>query len=153
MDEFGSVEEARRDLAQLLGRKKGIASGKGSKMMKLSQPRLRRVLLSLCAYCILFDLLILLNYLYSKFLDPMTLLTCTLLGTFSQHTISRVNDKLVLETAWTVYVKGVAKVNALVAFDDWIAVGGFGKDGEGLVEMWKIECGGADEGNAIIGSL
>ncbi|ETW85973.1 hypothetical protein HETIRDRAFT_29644, partial [Heterobasidion irregulare TC 32-1] len=70
------------------------------------------------------------------FLDPMTLLTCTLLGTFSQHTISRVNGKLVLETAWTVYVKGVAKVNALVGFDGWIAVGGFGKDGEGLVEMW-----------------
>ncbi|THH13865.1 hypothetical protein EW146_g6405 [Bondarzewia mesenterica] len=76
------------------------------------------------------------------FLNPTTLITCTLLGTITQHMISRAGDDsgtLTIETVWTTSAMGLAKVNAMAAYSGWITIGGFDKQGKGLVEMWRIE--------------
>ncbi len=43
-----------------------------------------------------------------------------------------------LETSWTCETRGLEKVNAIAASKDWLAIGGFGKDEKGLVEVWSV---------------
>ncbi|KII88293.1 hypothetical protein PLICRDRAFT_618934 [Plicaturopsis crispa FD-325 SS-3] len=74
------------------------------------------------------------------FADPATLISCTLLGTVTQHQISRStteDDRLELVTAWTQETKSMAKVNAMAVDDEHIVIGGFRADGKGAVELLK----------------
>ena len=42
-----------------------------------------------------------------------------------------------VETICTGEVNSLEKVSALAATDKWLAIGGFGKDEKGLVEVWS----------------
>ncbi|KAH7906370.1 WD40-repeat-containing domain protein [Hygrophoropsis aurantiaca] len=72
------------------------------------------------------------------FIGPRSFLTCTLLGKVTQHEIcgSSEENNLSLTTSWTKTVEHTVKVNALIAVDEWIIIGGFGKDGKGVTECW-----------------
>ena len=76
----------------------------------------------------------------SAFTDPNTLITCTLLGTVSQHYLqfNPSDNTIQVHLRWTRDVECLAKVNALAVHGDWLAVGGFGKDKKGVVEIWYI---------------
>lgn len=66
-------------------------------------------------------------------------MTCTLLGTITCHSIQRdENQNIGIETMWRAQTKSIAKVNAMGVHAGWISVGGFNKDGQGLVEMWRV---------------
>lgn len=74
------------------------------------------------------------------FLDATTVLTCTLLGSIHAHSISRTPEgKLEAEKEWSTDASAVDKVNALVAVDHWLAVGGINKVGKGIVEVFKFQ--------------
>ncbi|KAH7926623.1 hypothetical protein BV22DRAFT_1032619 [Leucogyrophana mollusca] len=74
----------------------------------------------------------------TTFIAPRTLLICTLLGKVTQHEICGASSEgnLALEMKWTKTAENVVKVNALVAVEEWIVIGGFGKDGKGVIECW-----------------
>lgn len=66
-------------------------------------------------------------------------MTCTLLGTITFHSIRRdENQNIGTEMIWTAQTKSIAKVNAMGVHAGWISVGGFDKDGKGLVEMLRV---------------
>ncbi|KDQ60768.1 hypothetical protein JAAARDRAFT_124475 [Jaapia argillacea MUCL 33604] len=76
------------------------------------------------------------------FINSSTFLTCTLLGTLTCHSLSRIVDgdgtpSLQSKVEWTTEPEELAKVNSVSIQGDWIAVGGFNKDGKGLVEIWS----------------
>jgi hypothetical protein len=68
------------------------------------------------------------------FIDPDTLVCCTLLGIVSLFRLDR--DPPQLELLYSKGTEGIEKVNALAVEDPWLAIGGFGKDGKGVVELW-----------------
>jgi hypothetical protein len=75
----------------------------------------------------------------SAFLDPKTIVTSTLLGSISQHTLSTKGNP----EDWTIasiavaQARFIAKVNALAAHGDNVAVGGFRADGKGTAEVYQ----------------
>jgi hypothetical protein len=73
----------------------------------------------------------------SAFRDPTTIICCTLLGIISQFRLSR--DPLRLTLVFAKGTDGLAKVNTLAIEGCWLAVGGFGKDKRGIVELWSID--------------
>ncbi|KAI0093977.1 WD40-repeat-containing domain protein [Irpex rosettiformis] len=74
----------------------------------------------------------------SAFTAPATLVTCSLLGRISQHTVMYDEDFTArLDAAWTGSVTNLAKVNTLTASAEWVIVGGFSEDGRGTVELWR----------------
>ncbi|KAI0320119.1 WD40 repeat-like protein [Amylostereum chailletii] len=76
-----------------------------------------------------------------RFITPVKVLACSLLGTLSMHTLSEVGDDgaaFDITPLWKVESKTLAKVNAISTHDDRIAVGGFNKEGKGVVEVWQL---------------
>nr|VWO98043.1 N/A [Ganoderma boninense] len=65
-------------------------------------------------------------------------LTCSLLGVLTEYSISRDADgELVATKSWTTVTKALEKVNAMAADQSRILVGGFTKEGKGVVEVWQ----------------
>lgn len=66
------------------------------------------------------------------------LLTCTLLGRLALHVVSYDSGQGIHpDTKWAGNVVNLEKVNAIAANGEWLAIGGFSKDGAGLVEVWR----------------
>ena len=63
------------------------------------------------------------------------------MGVVTQYLLlyNEVEGSVVLQQLWQKESSGLAKVNALVADDKRIIVGGFSADGRGLLEIWKQE--------------
>jgi hypothetical protein len=72
---------------------------------------------------------------FRGFVDLNTLICCTLLGIVSMYRLSR--DPLQLQLLYSKGTEGIEKVNALAVDGQWLAIGGFGKDGKGVVELWN----------------
>ena len=73
------------------------------------------------------------------FLDPSTIVTSTLLGIISQHSL-RIEGKTKdwgLESVSVAQTQCIAKVNGLAVHDDKVAVGGFRADGKGAAEVYQ----------------
>ncbi|KAM5532069.1 hypothetical protein V8D89_012224 [Ganoderma adspersum] len=65
-------------------------------------------------------------------------LTCSLLGVLAEYSISRDSDgKLVATKGWSTSTRSLEKVNAMIADHCRVVVGGFAKDGKGVVEIWQ----------------
>ena len=47
-------------------------------------------------------------------------------------------DSLQVESCWKASTQSAIKINAMVASEERIAVGGFSQDGKGLVELWAV---------------
>jgi hypothetical protein len=72
------------------------------------------------------------------FIDPATLLFCTLLGKTVQCRIHR-GDKSTaanVEVIWTRETQHVAKVNALTVNECSVVIGGLDQQGRGIIEIW-----------------
>ncbi|EJF66094.1 hypothetical protein DICSQDRAFT_97887 [Dichomitus squalens LYAD-421 SS1] len=64
-------------------------------------------------------------------------LTCSLLGSLAEYTLSRGADgKLRAEQRWSASTQSLEKVNAIAGSQSRVAVAGFGKDGKGVIEIW-----------------
>ena len=64
-------------------------------------------------------------------------MTCSLLGVMSEYTISRNDeDKLQATKGWSAVTQSLEKVNAMAADESRVVLGGFGKDGKGVLEVW-----------------
>ncbi|KAF9227856.1 WD40 repeat-like protein [Gyrodon lividus] len=72
------------------------------------------------------------------FTAPRELLTCTLLGKVSYHQIhgSAADGTLSLEPKWTRQCRDILKVNSIAISRDSIVIGGFQRDGRGVIETW-----------------
>ncbi|PIL24234.1 hypothetical protein GSI_13987 [Ganoderma sinense ZZ0214-1] len=67
-------------------------------------------------------------------------LTCSLLGVLAEYSISRDSDgKLSATKNWNASTKALEKVNAMAVDHSRIMVGGFTKDGKGVVEVWQMD--------------
>lgn len=56
----------------------------------------------------------------------------------AEYSISRDSDgKLVYTKGWSASTRSLEKVNATAADHSQIVVGGFAKDGKGVVEIWR----------------
>ncbi|OSD08594.1 WD40 repeat-like protein [Trametes coccinea BRFM310] len=76
------------------------------------------------------------------FRDAERLVTCSLLGAIAEYKISRNPEgTLQPEKTWSSSTLHLEKVDAMAATQAWLVVGGFAKDGKGVVEVWR------DEGN------
>lgn len=65
-------------------------------------------------------------------------MACSLLGAISAYDISRDDQgELQVTKVWSEATRSVEKVNAMAASQSWIVIGGFGKDGKGVVEVWR----------------
>jgi hypothetical protein len=73
----------------------------------------------------------------SAFRGPTTIICCTLLGIISQYRLSR--DPLRLTLVFAKGTEGLEKVNTLAIEGCSLAVGGFGKDKRGIIELWSID--------------
>ncbi|KIM48722.1 hypothetical protein M413DRAFT_15055 [Hebeloma cylindrosporum] len=75
------------------------------------------------------------------FSDPRKITISTLMGVITQYLLlyNEVEGSVVLQQVWQKESSGLAKVNALVADDKRIIVGGFSADGRGMLEIWKQE--------------
>lgn len=64
---------------------------------------------------------------------------CTLRGRIAQYHLLRdfEEESLELVPLWEKGTENVEKVNALVADDKRIILGGLSKDGTGIIEIWK----------------
>ena len=73
------------------------------------------------------------------FLDPATLVTCTLLGFISRHTLSTEGnaEDWRIESVPVAQTQFITKVNTLAVHSDSVAVGGFRTDGKGLAEVYR----------------
>ncbi|EIW60133.1 WD40 repeat-like protein [Trametes versicolor FP-101664 SS1] len=72
------------------------------------------------------------------FRDPGYLVACSLLGTISAYDISRDDEgELQATKVWSEATRSVEKVNAMTVSQLWVVIGGFGKDGKGVVETWR----------------
>ena len=63
------------------------------------------------------------------------------MGVITQYLLlyDEVQGSVVLQQLWQKESSGLAKVNALIADDARIIVGGFSADGRGMIEIWKQE--------------
>lgn len=65
-------------------------------------------------------------------------MACSLLGTISAYDISRDDEGGLQATkVWSEATRSVEKVNAMTVSQLWVVIGGFGKDGKGVVETWR----------------
>lgn len=73
------------------------------------------------------------------FTEPRELLTCTLLGKVTQYQIcgSAAGGTLKLEPRWIGESKDSYKVNSIAFSGGSIIIGGFQKDGTGVIEVWS----------------
>jgi len=77
-------------------------------------------------------------YALRAFLDPTTVITCTLLGVIFRHTLfgeGNVEDWRI-ESIPVAQTQSIAKVNTLAVHGESVAVGGFRADGKGLAEVY-----------------
>ncbi|KAI9509339.1 WD40 repeat-like protein [Russula earlei] len=75
------------------------------------------------------------------FLDPSVIVTSTLLGVISRHTLSTEGstEDWRLESTRVAQTPSIAKVNALAVHDRSVVVGGFQADGTGTAEVYRHE--------------
>jgi len=75
------------------------------------------------------------------FLDPTSIVTSTLLGSVSRHTLATKGkaEDWTIESIAVTQARSIAKVNALAVHGDNVAVGGFRADGKGTVEVYQSE--------------
>jgi len=73
------------------------------------------------------------------FSDSRTLTISTLLGNLTQYYLiyDEEEGSVVLQQLWQKESLGLEKVNALVADEKRIIVGGFSAEGRGVIEIWK----------------
>jgi len=77
-------------------------------------------------------------YTRSAFLDSTSIVTSTLLGSISRHTLSKGNaEDWTIESNTVVQTRFISKVNALAVHSDNVAVGGFRVDGKGTAEVYQ----------------
>jgi hypothetical protein len=70
--------------------------------------------------------------------DHTDLVACTLLGKMTRYHLYReAGCDPKPEQIWSADAESVAKVNALIVSDSWIAIGGIGKEGRGVIEIWS----------------
>jgi hypothetical protein len=75
------------------------------------------------------------------FLNPVTIVTSTLLGAISQHSL-RIEGKTEgwkFESVLVAQTRSIAKVNGLAAYGDSVAVGGLAADGKGAAEVYQYK--------------
>jgi hypothetical protein len=75
------------------------------------------------------------------FLNPVTIVTSTLLGAISQHSLhieSKTEDRK-FESVLVAQTRSIAKVNGLAAYGDSVAVGGLAADGKGVAEVYQYK--------------
>ena len=80
------------------------------------------------------------TFVYSRaFSDSRTLTISTLLGNLTQYYLiyDEEEGSVVLQQLWQKESLGLEKVNALVADEKRIIVGGFSAEGRGVIEIWK----------------
>jgi hypothetical protein len=84
---------------------------------------------------------ILYPYVLSAFLDPSSIITSTLLGSISRHTLSTKGnaEDWTIESVAVAQARFIAKANALAVHGDNVVVGGFRADGKGTVEVYRHE--------------
>ena len=68
--------------------------------------------------------------------DGTSLITSSLLGKLARHAVTFENENVEIYTIWNGETKGLEKVSAIALSEKWLAVGGFGSDEKGLVEIW-----------------
>jgi hypothetical protein len=75
------------------------------------------------------------------FLNPVTIVTSTLLGVISQHSlrIEGNTEGWKFESVLVAQTRSIAKVNGLAAYGDSVAVGGLTADGKGAAEVYQYE--------------
>ncbi|KAI6099904.1 WD40-repeat-containing domain protein [Pisolithus croceorrhizus] len=73
------------------------------------------------------------------FTSPREFLTCSLLGSVSSHGICGPvgNTGLTVRSVWNRNVEDIFKVNAMVVCGNLLVLGGFQKDGTGIIEIWE----------------
>ncbi|KAF8559633.1 WD40 repeat-like protein [Imleria badia] len=73
------------------------------------------------------------------FTESRELLTCTLLGKLTRYQIcgSAAGGTLKLEPRWTAESKNSYKINSIAFSGESIIVGGFQKDGTGVIDIWS----------------
>lgn len=78
-------------------------------------------------------------YTRSAFLDSTSIVTSTLLGSISRHTLSTKGnaEDWTIESNTVVQTRFISKVNALAVHSDNVAVGGFRVDGKGTAEVYQ----------------
>jgi hypothetical protein len=75
------------------------------------------------------------------FIDPSAIVTSTLLGVISQHSL-RIEGKAEswgFQSVLLAQTQSIAKVNGLVAQGDNVAVGGLTADGRGAAELYQYD--------------
>ncbi|KAG6335845.1 hypothetical protein ID866_3235 [Astraeus odoratus] len=74
------------------------------------------------------------------FTSAREFLTCTLLGSVTSHEISgsAVNGTLSVKQTWSRNVEDIFKVNAMIVDGNLVIIGGFQKDGGGIIEIWDM---------------
>ena len=75
-------------------------------------------------------------------MDADSLVISTLLGTIKCFQLVRGNGNGLpqIQQVWEKECENVEKVNALVVFGTRIVIGGFGKDGKGIIAIWDQQC-------------
>ncbi|KAJ8079073.1 hypothetical protein PM082_013360 [Marasmius tenuissimus] len=78
----------------------------------------------------------------AAFIDADSLVISTLLGTIKGFRIVRENDNELprIQEVWQKECENVEKVNALVVFGTRVVIGGFAKDGKGIIAIWDEQC-------------
>lgn len=74
------------------------------------------------------------------FTSPRELLTCTLLGSVTSHEICGPvsnGGQLTIRSTWNRNAGDIFKVNAMVVCRNLLVLGGFQKDGAGVIEIWE----------------
>ncbi|KIO13417.1 hypothetical protein M404DRAFT_122535 [Pisolithus tinctorius Marx 270] len=74
------------------------------------------------------------------FTSPRELLTCTLLGSVTGHEICGPvgnSGQLTIRSTWNRNAGDIFKVNAMVVCGSLLVLGGFQKDGAGVIEIWE----------------
>jgi len=85
------------------------------------------------------DLLKDIHQICRAFADSRELLTCTLLGKVAQYQIcgSASGGTLKLEPQWIGESKDNYKVNSIAFSGGYLVIGGFQRDGTGVIEIWS----------------
>ena len=79
------------------------------------------------------------SYVLRAFLGPSAIVTSTLLGVISRHTLfieGNAEDRRI-ESIAIGQTQSIVKVNGLAVHDDNIVVGGFRADGKGVAEVYE----------------
>ncbi|KAI0672963.1 WD40-repeat-containing domain protein [Trametes maxima] len=72
------------------------------------------------------------------FRDDGRLVACSLLGTVTEFNVSRdAQGKLEAAKRWNAAAGSLEKVNAMSVSRSWLVLGGFSKDGKGIIEAWR----------------